>query len=305
MTVLREDNALYKKKGISQSESILINIFFVVFSVLCLVPFLLVISISFSNETDIVFNGYRLIPENIDLLAYKYILANPRQLLRSYFVSISTTAVGTFVSVILMALAAYPLTRPDYRLKRFVSFYYFFTMLFSGGLVPFYILITQYLKWNDTWWVLWVPSLISAWYIFMLRTFIKGIPDSIFESAKIDGASEFRIFFSLVMPLSKPALATVAFYGVLNRWNDWFTPLLFISEQKLMPVQYLLYRIMSNIDFIAQIRNTGFSGLGSVKLPGETARMAMCVLAAGPIVFVFPFFQKYFVKGITVGSVKG
>ncbi len=289
----------------SDSENIITNLFFLVFSILCLIPFLTVVSISLSNETDIAFNGYRLIPEKIDLLAYQYILNSPEQLLQSYFISINTTVVGTLASVIIMALAAYPLTRPDFKYKRFISFYYFFTMLFSGGLVPFYILITQYLQWDDTWWVLWVPSLVSAWYIFMLRTFIKGLPDSIFESAKIDGASEFRIFFALVMPLSRAALATVAFYGVLGRWNDWFTSLLFISNQKLIPVQYLLYRIMSNIDFITQMQNNRVTVLDNIRLPGETARMAMCVLAAGPVLFAFPFFQKYFVKGMTIGSVKG
>lgn len=286
-------------------SSMIANIFFLLFSLLCMIPFLLVLSISFSNETDIVFKGYKLIPDRIDLLAYRYILNSPGQLLQSYFISITSTAAGTFVSVIVMALAAYPLTRLDFRYKRFISFYYFFTMLFSGGLVPFYILITQYLHWNDTWWVLWVPHIVSAWYIFMLRTFIKGLPDSIFESAKIDGASEFRIFFAFVIPLSKAGLATVAFLGALSRWNDWFTALLFITSPKLTPVQYLLYRIMSNIEFIAHMRNNNISILGNIKLPGETARMAMCVMAAGPMLFAFPFFQKYFVKGMTIGSIKG
>jgi putative aldouronate transport system permease protein len=283
-----------------------IHLFFITFSLLCLIPVILVLSVSFSKEADVYTYGYMLIPRQIDFLGYMYIFANPDQILNSYAVTIAVTAIGTFVSVLVMSFIAYSLSRKSFRYRKIVTFYVFFTMLFSGGLVPSYILITKYLKLSDTLLVLILPGLVNAFHIILLRTFFQQIPDSIVESAKIDGASEFRVLFSLILPLSKSVLATVAFLGALARWNDWFTALLYINKDELLPLQFLLYRIMANVQFLtSEMQNAPAGFAETVKIPGETARMAMCVLAAGPMLFVFPFFQKHFVRGLTVGSVKG
>lgn len=283
-----------------------LHIFFIVFSLMCLIPFIIILSISFSKEADIVSFGYGLVPKTFDLLAYKYVFSNPEQILQSYKISIIVTIAGTFVGTIMMAMVAYPLSRRNFQHRKTITFYIFFTMLFSGGLVPTYILVTYYLGMKDTMWSLIIPGLVNAWHIILLRTFFQDIPSELSESAKIDGCSEYGILFKIIMPLSKPALATVAFLGAMFRWNDWFSALLYVDKDELLPLQYLLYRIMANIQALtSNMQNAPPGTLENVRLPGETARMAMCVLAAGPMLFVFPLFQKYFVKGLTVGSIKG
>lgn len=282
------------------------HIFFIIFSILCILPFVLLISISLSKEADIVKYGYSFIPKNIDFLAYKIVFLNPQQLIDSYKVTIMSTLVGTFFSLLVMSLVAYALSRTDFKYRKVVTFYLFFTMLFNGGLVPSYILISQYLKLTDTFWVLVIPGLVNVWYIILLRTFFQSIPPSIFESAKIDGASEFTIFFKIVIHLSKPALATIALFGVLIRWNDWFTALLYIKNEKLLTLQYLLQRIILEMQLLNDAnQNLPQELLINTQIPTESLRMAMVILVAGPMLVVFPFFQKYFVKGLTVGSVKG
>lgn len=282
------------------------HIFFIIFSILCILPFVLLISISLSKEADIVKYGYSFIPKNIDFSAYKIVFLNPEQLIDSYKVTIMSTAVGTFLSLLVMSLAAYPLSRTDFKYRKVVTFYLFFTMLFNGGLVPSYILNSQYLKLSDTFWILVIPTLVNAWHVILLRTFFQSIPPSIFESAKIDGASEFTIYYKIVIHLSKPALATIGLFGVLMRWNDWFTALLYIRNQKLLTLQYLLQRIILEMRLLEDAsQNLPQDLLVNAKIPTESLRMAMVVLVAGPMLVVFPFFQKYFVKGLTVGSVKG
>ncbi|MFW5776273.1 MAG: carbohydrate ABC transporter permease [Spirochaetota bacterium] len=286
---------------------IVINATYILFCAACLLPFLLVVAISVSSEADITHDGYRLIPAALDLTAYRYVFENPGQIIQSYKVSLFVSLFGTAVSVFIMLLAAYPLSRTRFRSRGIVMFYIFFTMLFSGGLVPSYILITRYLRLGDTIWVLIVPGLVNAWTIIIMRSFCRKIPESIFESAKMDGANEFQIFLRLVIPLSKPLIATMALLGVLTRWNDWFTALLYIRDESLFPLQYLLQRIMRELQFLMDItqRQMTINLADVVRIPGETMRMAMAVVAAGPMLVVFPFFQRYFVKGMTVGSIKG
>ena len=275
------------------------------FSIMCLIPFVLVLSISFSSERDIIDYGYQFIPRNLNFTAYKYIFEFSSQLLTSYKVTIMYTIIGTFFAVMLEIFMAYPLARSQFKERKFFNFYIYFTMLFSGGLVPSYILITQYLDIDNTFLVLVLNGLVNVWHIFLLRTFFKNIPEALIESAKIDGASEWRILFQMVIPLSKPVIATVTLFGVLARWNDWYTALLYISDSELYPLQYLLQKMMMDINMLKEGLDLPQSVVGSMEIPGETARMAMAILAAGPMILVFPFFQKYFVKGITVGSVKG
>lgn len=281
----------------------LIGIFIIICAIV-LYPFLLLVSVSFSRETDVIYNGFKLIPEHFDLSAYKYVFSNPTTVLNAYKVTGIFSVASMVFSTLLIAMIAYPLSSPKLRCKKQLSFYLYFTMLFHGGLVPSYILITQYLHLNDTIWVYILPSLISPWHVFMMRTFFADIPPALIESMKIDGASEFKIFRTLIIPLSKPVIATVALLHFLAKWNDWYTSMLYINNQELISLQYLLQKILRDIDFMTENTNT-FVELDISKIPTTTVQMAMAMIVAGPAMFVFPFFQKYFVKGLTVGSVKG
>ena len=285
---------------------VLIHALFIIFAILCIVPLWGIISVSLSNETEIKTLGYQFIPRTPDLLGYQYILTNPTMILNSYKVSVGLTLVGTVLSLMLTAGIAYPLSRPDYKLRNIISFAIFFTMLFSGGLVPWYMLISRYLGLKSNFFVLVLPYLILPWFVLILRTFMQKIPMEIIESCMIDGASEYRTFFQIILPLSKPGLATVGLFIMLRYWNDWWLAMLFIEKEVLVPLQYMLYRMMNNISFLTSSSNQMPASMKqTVVLPRESARMAMAVLAAGPMLVVFPFFQKYFVKGLTVGAVKG
>lgn len=294
------------KKKSHLGGQIISNTIAVLLSLLIVIPFVLLVSVSLSNETDIASFGYRFIPKRIDTSAYRYVFSSGRDLLQAY----KTTAVFSVLTMVggvfLMALIAYPLTKKEMRGRGGISFYLYFTMLFSGGLVPSYILITQYLHLGDTIWVYILPCLISPWYVFMMRSFFEGIPESMLESASMDGASEYRIFFTMVLPLSKPVLSAVALFMFLGQWNNWYTPMLYINKESLISLQYLLQRILLNLQLIQENAVSGSLSLAEdIDVPSETVRMAMAIAVAGPALFVFPFFQKYFVKGLTVGSVKG
>lgn len=284
---------------------IFVHLILLLFAFLCLIPFLAVVSISLSDEVEIAKNGYSLIPRGFSVSAYRFILKNPITIVKSYGVTIAVCIVGTLLSLLVMSLCAYPLSRRDFRYRNKVSFIIFFTMLFNGGLVPTYIWVSKYLHLGNTFWVLFLPVVVSPWYLLLMRTFFQSIPYEIIESATIDGASETQVYARLILPLSKPALATVGLFTVLGFWNDWFRGLLYIEDQNLVTLQYMLYRMMGNIQELQNAMTSGMVNVDVSSLPNESARMAMCVLAAGPMIFVFPFFQKYFVKGLTVGSVKG
>ena len=287
--------------------NIIINIMFCLGSLVFILPFVLIISASFSDEQTLLSEGYKLIPSVFSTEAYKYVFRNPQQLLDSYKVTIIYSIVATVLGVVVMAMLAYPLSRPNYKYKKIATFFIFFTMLFSGGLVPTYILMTQWLHLKNTIWALILPLVVNAWYIILMRGFFQGIPDSIMEAARIDGASELRIFFGIVLPLSKPVLATIALFYALAYWNDWYQSLLYIDNQKLYKLQYLLMQILKKSQFLNSAAGQAVMGTGAstADMPTLNLRMAMCVVAVGPLLIAFPFFQKYFVKGITVGSVKG
>lgn len=278
------------------------------FAILCaiiLFPFLLLVSVSLSSETNISEYGYVLIPKAFDFSAYKFVFANPTSIINAYRVTFIFSVMSMILGALFMAMIAYPLSKRNLRGKPAISLYLYFTMLFSGGLVPTYILITQYLRMNDTIWVYVLPTLISPWFVFMMRTFFQGIPEEIFESAFMDGASEYTIFARMVLPLSKPVLSTIALFVFLGKWNDWMTSMLYINKESMISLQYLLQKIMQNIEILQQHSDMAMGMIDIKDIPSETARMAMAVVVAGPALLVFPFFQKYFVKGLTVGSVKG
>ena len=285
-----------------------INIFFVIFSMMFIIPFLLILAVSFTSESAIAEYGYSLFPKEWSLEAYKYVFSNPTRILNSYKTTIIFTVIATVGGVLVMALIAYPLSRDYYVLRRPITFIIFFTMLFSGGLVPSYMLITKTLKLGNNILVYILPSLANAWHIVIIRTFFQGIPKELVESAKIDGARELRIFFGIIIPLSKPVLATIAMLTMVGKWNDWMHSMLYITDPELYSLQYLLQKILRETEFIksmaSEMQVSVYDDM-SKNLPDETMRFAMAVIAAGPMLVVFPFFQKYFVKGLTVGSVKG
>ncbi len=266
----------------------------------CIIPMLLVVSVSLSDERAIARQGYSLLPRGFTPHAYTYILQQPQQILQAYGVTILITTLGTLAGLLVCALLGYALSRKDYKFRMVLSFYVFFTLLFSGGIVPFYILMTRYLGLKDNILALILPYLVTAWYVLILRTSFAQLPVELLDAARIDGAGEWRIFFQIVLPLSKPVLATVSLFFILRFWNDWLLALLFINTGTLYPLQYLLYVLMANINFLASNPNTT-----GVPIPAQSARMAMAVLAFGPALFAFLLLQKYFVRGITIGGLKG
>lgn len=287
---------------------IALHILFIILSIMFIIPLIMLVSASFSVEKQIMLFGYGVLPKGFTLDAYKYVLKDATALLDAYKVTIIFSFTTMVLATLLMSMIAYPLTKSYLRGRGGISFYLFFTMLFSGGMVPIYILITQYYRLADTIWVYILPALINPWYVFMLRTFFAGLPDSISEAATVDGASEYRIFFTIILPLSKPVLATVALFTLLTKWNSWMESMLYINKRDdLISLQYLLQKIMKDLQFLLEAQQGGVSdaAMDMSKIPGETARMAMAVLAAGPVLVIFPFFQKYFTRGLTVGGVKG
>ncbi|MFP4384277.1 MAG: carbohydrate ABC transporter permease [Spirochaetia bacterium] len=275
-----------------------------VMSFITLFPLIMIVSISLSNEVDIINHGFSLIPHKVSTSGYDVIFKRPDKLLNAYKVTLLVTVIGTVLSVLVSSMIAYPLSRRDFIFRRFMSFYLFFVMLFSGGLVPIYILITRYFQLQNTYAVLILMHLVNPFTIFLIRANFQKIPTSLIESAKIDGASEMRIYWRIIIPLSTPVLATVALIVALGYWNDWFTSVLYITNPKLYSLQMLLKVMMEDL---STIRRDMMSQemLRDIQVPTENLRMAMCLIAIGPIVILFPFLQKYFVQGLTVGSVKG
>lgn len=280
------------------------HLFFILTSIVTVIPLIYVLSVSLTSDSDITHYGYSLIPQHITGKAYTFLLQTPKQLINAYFITIIVTVVGTILSLVLTTTVAYVMTRRDYRYHRITTFYVFFTMLFNGGLVPTYMVMTKILHLQDTIFALFLPYGVSAWFAMLMRGFLMGMPIEVIESAKIDGASELRIFAGVIVPLSKPALATVGLFYALGYWNDWWLAMLYISDANLVPLQYLLQSIMSNLEHLTSHMQAGLN-INLDQIPGESARMAIAVLAIGPMMFVFPFFQKYIVRGLTLGAVKG
>lgn len=288
------------------------NIFFIILlatiAVLVVIPMILVICISFSSESSITDVGYTFIPKEWSLQGYQYLGKMGDQILTSYMVTIFYTIAGTVMSLACMAMYAYVISLKNFRLGRVLTWLLFFTMLFNGGLVPSYILNVRYLNIGDSIWVFLLPGLVNVYQVIILRTFIRtSIPESLFEAARIDGAGHFTIFFRIVIPLFKAGLATVALFNVVNRWNDWFIGMLYIKNPDLVPLQTMLTRLQDSIEFLKQ--NAAISatpdGIQMLRtLPDTNLRMACTVITVLPILFAYPFFQRYFVQGLTVGSIK-
>lgn len=290
----------------SLPAKIIIHAVFIIFSLLCLIPLLIVVSISLTNEKSLLVEGYRLIPKQFSLTAYEYVLGGANSVLKAYGVTIFVTAAGTFLHLFVSSMLAYGLTRPEVKQRNKLSLYVYIPVLFNGGLIPYYITITQTLHLKNTIWVLIATNVVSAVNILIMKNFFNTIPGSLIESARIDGASEYRTFFKIVLPLSTPSLATIGLFVAIAYWNDWMTCSLYIENQDLITLQYLLQSLMSNLDFLQSNPNASESIIRALgMLPNEGARMATCVLSIGPIILLYPVLQKYFEKGLTIGAVKG
>ncbi len=292
-------------KSISTPANIVLNLFFAIVSIIMVIPMIYIIVVSFTAETSIYTDGYRLIPKELSLRAYNMLYILKDSILRAYKVSIIVSVFGTFFSMLIATMFAYTLSRKDFRYRNKVSFLVFFCMLFSGGLVPWYVVVTKFLGIQNSYLALILPYTIVPIYVLFLKGFLAELHIEMFESAKIDGANEFRIFFTIAVPLSKPGIATVSLLYMLMYWNDWWLPLMFIDTSQLYPLQSMIYTMMSSIDFLKT--NAGKFGysVDSRALPFESMKMATMLVSAGPMLFIFPFFQKYFVRGLMVGSVKG
>lgn len=282
------------------------HLLLIAMSVCCVYPFLVILGSSFQSQSEIMNRGYAMLPNMFTLDAYKMIFADPTRIVNAYKMTIITTVLGTLVGLWCVSTCGYVMSRKDYAYKRILAFYVFFTMLFNGGLVPTYIMITRWLHLKDSILALIVPGMCTAWNIMLMKGYFQSIPVSLIEAAKIDGLGEMGIFMKIVMPLSKPAFATVGLLFVLTYWNEWYYSMLYIDDETKVKLQYMLMTLMRNIEFLNSPEAMEYSvNSGMQEVPSLSARMAMCVLAAGPILVVFPFFQKYFVKGMTVGAVKG
>jgi putative aldouronate transport system permease protein len=275
------------------------------FTILSILPFWLIVSGSFTSNESIVLHGYRLFPESFSLEAYEAIFMIPDGIINAYKVTIFVTVVGTLGGLLLISMGGYVLQRKDFRSRNKFSFFIYFTTLFQGGLIPWYILLTSVLGLKDKIAVLILPGLMTPFLIILMKNFIRmAVPDEVVESAKIDGAGDFRIYHSIVLHLSGPGLATIGLFLALQYWNDWFMSMLYIDSSEKFSLQFFLYNMLNGAEFLRGLsQGAGVDVL--VQIPGETTKLAMAVVVVGPIIFLYPFIQRYFVKGLTIGAVKG
>lgn len=285
----------------------LIHIFFILWGLICIVPFWINVAASFTSEIELTVHGFGLWPRNgVDWSAYKYLFANPEQVTNAYAVTIFHTVVATFLSVLIMLMTGYSLSRANFIWKNAVTWLLFFPSLFSGGMVAEYIVNTQWYHLKNSWLIYVIFGLNNFFHIVMFRTFFKQLPEGLFDAAKIDGSSEFGILTRMAIPLSTPVIATVAFMGAMGRWNTWYVCQLYVTKEEMYSLQYLLQRMMMSIQSIMEdMEKVPNLNIDTSGIPGENLRMAMMVVCIGPMMMVFPFFQKYFTKGMTVGAVKG
>ncbi len=292
--------------SISPSTNLFLNILMVICSILTLAPFYIIIIASVTSEASLTANGYRLWPEEFSLNAYTYLFREGSIIVTAYRNTIISTLAGTVLTLVLVMLYAYPLSRPNFRFSTFFTFFAFFTMLFGGGLVAYYMVMRQILQIQNTIWALFLPSSFSPFWVFVLRTYIKtNIPEELIEAARIDGASEWRTLIQIVMPLSVPGLATVALFSAIGIWNNFFNVLLLIDRVELYNLQYTIYSTLNNIRFLIENASRMQGVVNLAELPSQTFRMAMAVVTIGPIILAYPFFQRYFVRGLTIGAIKG
>ncbi len=306
---VKEVSSFSRINRVKPLTNVFFSTFMVVAAVLTVLPVLLVFTVSIASNRSLTDVGFSYFPTEVSFTAYESLFKTGSQLVDSYLITIFITVVHTFFSLTVMSMMAFVLAQKDFSGAKFYTGVFFVTMLFSGGLVPSYIINTRYLGLYNTIWILLLPGLTSAFNIFILRTFINStIPTALFDAAKIDGAGYFTMYFRIVLPLFKAGLATIGLFCVVGKWNEWFTAMLYIENPKLVPLQTMLTRIQQRIDFIKQNSNYANTPEGQQMLknmPTEQTRMAIVVLSTLPILFAYPFFQRFFINGLTIGSVKG
>lgn len=292
---------------LSRSDYVLRGISYVfisLFSLFCLLPFVLILSASLSSEDEIMKTGFGLLPKGFTFTAYEYIFAAPQQVIGSYIVTVTMTVTGTAVGLLIIAMTGYALYRQDFRFRNQITFFIYFTTLFSAGLAPTFLWISRTLGLRGSYLAVWLPLLMTPWLIILMKNFMRTVPYEIVESGKVDGAGDFRIFWQLSLPMMKPALATVGLFLALGYWNEWYLSSLYLgSTVEFKPLQYYLYNVINT----ANALRTSVAGanVSIAELPSNTLKMASAVIATGPILLAYPYVQRYFVSGITVGAVKG
>ena len=275
------------------------------FAAFCLIPFVLLISASFTNQSAIVANGYSFLPSEFSTDAYRYLFDRGSDIARAYGVTVWITVAGTLIGLSMTALLAYPLSRSETPHRNPIMFFVFFTMLFNGGLVPTYLVYTQFFELKNTIWALIVPGLLmNGFYVMLMRTFFQSLPKALIESAQLDGAGEYRTLWSIVLPLSTPVIATIGLFLTIMYWNDWQNGMIYITNPELFSIQNLLNRIMQDVQFISTNLSSN-AGSAMEQMPTDSVKMAIAVIGVLPILLAYPFFQKYFIKGIMIGAVKG
>jgi len=292
--------------ALSSTSNLVLNILMVICCILALFPIYVIVISSITSEAALTANGYRLWPREFSTMAYSFLFSQGSIVITAYKNTIISTVAGTFLSVLMVGLYAYPLSREGFKFKGFFTFFAFFTMLFSGGLVSYYMVMRQVLQIGNSLWALFLPSAFSPFWVIVMRTFYKSnVPDEIIESARIDGASEWRTLFQIVMPLAIPGLATVALFSAIGIWNNFFNCLLLVDDAKYYNLQFTIYTTLNNIRFLLENADK-MQGLVNIsELPSQTFRMAMAVVTVGPIIFAYPFFQRFFIRGLTIGAIKG
>lgn len=286
-------------------SKVLIHLIFIFLTVCCILPLLIVLGISLTDEKTLILEGYHLFPRNFSWDAYKYVFTGGASVMRAYWVTIVTTVVGTFIHLLTTAMLAYALTRKEVTARNFISFLVFFPVLFSGGMVPSYILMVRYLHLKNTWTALICAGLVGPMNVIIMKNYFRTVPESLIESARIDGSNEYRTLFQIVLPLCTPVLATVGLFTAIGYWNNWMQCSLYIEKSDLFTLQYLLQSLMRNIKSImANMDKVKGLEQAAKMLPSEGARMATCILSIGPIILLYPLIQKYFEKGLTIGAVK-
>lgn len=272
------------------------------FCVYCLYPFAIILGSSFETESNFAVHGFPIIPKDFTLKAYQMVLGDS-QIFKAYGVTIFTTIVGTLVSMFLTITMAYPLSLKKVKFRNVITFFVYFTMLFGGGLVPTYLLVSKTLNMKNNIFVLIIPVAFGAWNMFLMRNFFNGIPGELAESAYMDGANDFQILAKIILPVSVPGIATISLFYALGYWNQWFNAMLYIEESNLFPLQYLLMRMLRNVEAMREMART--TGVSMGEIPTNSLRMATTVVAIGPIVLLYPYVQKFFTSGLTVGAIKG
>lgn len=285
--------------------NIIAYLFCTIVALLCLIPFIMVVSGSFSSEAAILKNGFSMLPQEFSLEAYQTVFQKPMIVFRAYLVTFILTLLGTVFGLVIQTMTAYVLARKDFEWRNAFSFFFYFTTLFNGGLVPTFILYTQTLGLKDSYLALFLPLLFSVYNLLIMKSYIMAVPDSLIDAAKIDGCGEVRTLFQVVLPLIKPALATVGLFIALAYWNDWYNAMLYIKSDTKYPLQYLLYQQVNAIEAYKKVLASNSSAITAVTLPTQTLKMALTVVVTGPIILAFPLVQKYFVQGVTIGAVKG